>query len=265
MKKPVPAPDWPDSWKLSFHYDRMEVFGEGRRSGYVYAFKERTARTLDLIATVAKPGARILDVAAAQGNLTLELAERGYDVTWNDLREELVGYVKSKRERGTVHFAPGDVFALHFENRFDVVVMTEVIEHVAHPDAFLRQISHFVRPGGHIVMTTPNGEYFRNKLPKFSDCPDPSQYEASQFKPDGDGHIFLLHRSEIEQMARDSGVQVLRFELFNNSLTSGHLKLGRVVPFLPQHLVHGLERLTGFLPLFLQRKLLTACAVVFRA
>lgn len=264
MKKLTPSSNWPESWKLSFHYDQMEIYGDSLRSGYAHAYRGRKRHTLDLIDRVAKPGARILDVAAAQGNLTLALAEMGYEVTWNDLRSELADYVRQKHEHGTVHFAPGDIFKLHFDKLFDVVVMTEVIEHVAHPDEFLRKIAGFVRPGGHIVMTTPNGEYFRNKLPKFSDCPNPSQYEAQQFKPDADGHIFLLHRSEVEQMARDAGIEILEFRLLNNPLTSGHLKLGRVIPFLPRRAVRGIERLTGFLPMTLKRRLLTSLAVVFR-
>jgi hypothetical protein len=54
------------------------------------------------------------------------------------------------------------VFILGAE-RFDAVLATEVIEHVAHPDEFLRQLA-----GGVLIVTTPNGAYFRNKLPRFS-------------------------------------------------------------------------------------------------
>jgi 2-polyprenyl-3-methyl-5-hydroxy-6-metoxy-1,4-benzoquinol methylase len=264
MKKLTPSSDWPESWKLSFHHDQMEIYGDSLRSGYAYAYRGRRAATLDLIKKVARPGARILDVAAAQGNMTLALAELGYEVTWNDLRHELSDYVKQKHERGIIHFAPGDIFKLRFEQPFDAVVMTEVIEHVAHPDEFLRKIAEFVRPGGHIVMTTPNGEYFRNTLPKFSECPNPSEYESLQFKPDADGHIFLLHRSEVEQMARAAGIEILEFRLLNNPLTSGHVKLGRVIPFLPTRSVQSVERLTDMLPMPLKRKLLTSLAVLFR-
>ncbi|MFM5962085.1 MAG: class I SAM-dependent methyltransferase, partial [Dolichospermum sp.] len=72
---------------------------------------------------------------------------------------------------------PGIVFDLNFQSKFDVVLFDEVIEHLAHPDEFLKTIAHMLKPGGHIVLTTPNGGYFKNTLPRFSDCPDPSQYE----------------------------------------------------------------------------------------
>lgn len=43
-----------------------------------------------------------------------------------------------------------------------VVLMTEIIEHVAHPDEFLTRIASLVRPGGWVIITTPNGGYWRN-------------------------------------------------------------------------------------------------------
>ena len=70
----------------------------------------RRHRILAAVQEFVPPGSHILDVGAAQGNFTLTLAERGYQVTWNDLREELVGYVKLKHDRGSVGYAPGNCF-----------------------------------------------------------------------------------------------------------------------------------------------------------
>ena len=128
MLKPLPSSTWPDSWRVSFEYDRHEIFGERAHSGYAYAYAARRKVVLDLVRRVAHSGATVLDVAAAQGNFTLTLAEMGYEVTWNDLREDLAGYVQLKHERGIVHFAPGNLFAVRFPGQFDVVLATEIIE-----------------------------------------------------------------------------------------------------------------------------------------
>jgi SAM-dependent methyltransferase len=140
------------------------------------------------------------------------LAEQGYHVTWNDLREEVAEYVRLKRESGTIRFAPGNVFDLEFRDTFDLVLATEVIEHIAHPDEFLAQLARMLKPRGYIVLTTPNGAYFRNRLPKFSDCPDPAVFEADQFKPDGDGHIFVLHPEELKILAVKAGPRLYKDE-----------------------------------------------------
>ncbi|NEO44550.1 methyltransferase domain-containing protein [Moorena sp. SIO3I6] len=247
--------NWLESWKYSYPYDLMEIYGDMSYRGYAYAYANRRQHTLELVQKVAQPGAKILDVAAAQGNFTLSLAELGYEVTWNDLREELIDYVKLKWERGTIHYAPGNVFELGFDTYFDVVLITEIIEHVAYPDDFLKKIAQMLKPGGHIIMSTPNGEYFRNGLPKFSDCPDPSQFEAIQFKPNADGHIFLLHLDELELLAQQAGLVVLETRIFNNPLTNGHLKFGTLLEYLPRHWVDTCENITNSTPWSLQKKL----------
>jgi 2-polyprenyl-6-hydroxyphenyl methylase/3-demethylubiquinone-9 3-methyltransferase len=205
MKKIDFDPAWPESWRTSHPYDRMEIYGARDCAGYAAAYQTRWRQTLALIRKATPPGARILDVAAAQGNFTLRLAAMGYRVTWNDLRAELVEYVKLKWESGDVEFTPGNVFDLGLKGDFDTILIAEVIEHVAHPDDFLARIATFVKPGGHVVLTTPNGGYFLNRLPKFTDCGDPSQYESRQFQPNSDGHIFCCMRMRFLRSRRKRG------------------------------------------------------------
>jgi 2-polyprenyl-3-methyl-5-hydroxy-6-metoxy-1,4-benzoquinol methylase len=264
MKHVTPEPGWPESWRTSWLYDRLEIHGDRSQPGYSEAYARRRDITLGFVSRAAPPGARVLDVAAAQGNFTLTLAERGYAVTWNDLRAELADYVRRKHERGEVAYAPGNVFDLGFGAEFDVVLIAEIIEHVAHPDEFLRKVADLVRPGGHVVMTTPNGGYFLNRLPRFSDCADPSGYEAAQFRPNSDGHIFLLHENEIAALAAGAGLEVLEVRLFSNPLTCGHLKTAPLLRLLPGGLVHGIERGSCGLWRPLSRRLHAGMAVLFR-
>ncbi len=264
MKKVRPQADWPQSWKESYPYDLAEIYNQPEHLGYAYAYDNRRKHTLELVKSIASPGSKILDVAAAQGNFSLALAELGYDVTWNDLRGELVDYVKMKYERGNLNFAPGNVFDLGFASLFDVVLITEIIEHVAHPDEFLAKISHLTKPGGYIVMTTPNGGYFLNKLPKFSECADPSQFEDVQFKPNADGHIFLLHQDELEALARQANLRVLDVDLYTNPLTNGHVKTEALLKVLPRGAVQLVENATCRLPKPLRTKMCTGMAILFQ-
>ena len=256
--------NWPQSWKDSYAYDREEIYGQVSNHGYVAAYENRWRQTLRLLTDVLEPGGRVLDLAAAQGNFSLALAEMGYDVTWNDLRGELAEYVRLKHERGQIHFEPGNAFELKFPSLFDAVLITEVMEHVAHPDELLRKAASFVRPGGYIVMTTPNGAYFRNGLPRFSDCSDPSIYEAEQFKPDADGHIFLLHPDEILALARRAGLHVDMMNLFTNPLTAGHMKMERLLRVFPKRWIDRFEAAAQQLPFPVKQKALVQIAVRFQ-
>jgi 2-polyprenyl-3-methyl-5-hydroxy-6-metoxy-1,4-benzoquinol methylase len=264
MKRVEPRHDWPQSWKNSYAYDQEEIYGEISNRGYAYAYENRRRQTLRLLTEAVPPGGRVLDMAAAQGNFSLALAEMGYEVTWNDLRVELADYVRLKYERGQIHFAPGNAFDLQFPSLFDAVLITEVIEHVAHPDQFLAKTAALIKPGGHVIMTTPNGAYFKNSLPKFFDCADPSIYEFAQFRPDAEGHIFLLHPEEIRRLADRAGLQVDLIKLLTNPLTAGHMKTEALLRILPRRAIDLFEIGTESLPYFLKRRALVQMAVRFR-
>ena len=264
MRQLQPSFDWPESWKLSFEHDKIQLYGSEPRSGYAFSYRQRWRHTLELISAAAAPGARVLDVAAGQGNASLRLAELGYRVTWNDYRADLIPYVQSKYDRGDVEYAPGNILDLQFPEPFDVVLASEVVEHVAHPDHFLKKLAELIKPTGTIVLTTPNGQYFRNPLPKFSECPDPSQFEAVQFRPDADGHIFLLYASELVMLAEKANLEVQQLVFFNNTLTSGGLMTSKILPFVPVRAVEKFEALTAALPSSVARRLNTGMAAALR-
>jgi 2-polyprenyl-6-hydroxyphenyl methylase/3-demethylubiquinone-9 3-methyltransferase len=264
MKIVAPTADWPESWRHVYGFDRVEVYGDRSNPGHTRAYRTRARHALEMAQSVLQPGARILDIAAAQGNYTLWLAERGFDVTWNDLRSDLEGYVRLKWERGLVRYAPGNAFDIRFEHRFDMVVITEIIEHVAHPDDFLRTAASLVVPGGHVLMTTPNGGYLLSDRPRFSETADPSRFEAIQFQPDASGHIFLLHEDEIGPLARDAGLDVREVRLFTNPLTNGHLKTAMLHRVVPGAVIDAAEWTSRHLPRPVARRLHTAMAVLFR-
>jgi 2-polyprenyl-3-methyl-5-hydroxy-6-metoxy-1,4-benzoquinol methylase len=260
MKRVVPEATWPKSWAYSYPYDLEEIYGPASNPGYAYAYDRRRSMIFRLIEEAVPAGGRVLEVGAAQGNLALALAERGYRVVWNDVRSDLAGYVRLKHEFGSVEFAPGNVFELDFAEEFDCVLVAEVIEHVAHPDRFLQRVSGFVRPGGCIVMTTPNGAFFNNRLPRFSDCPDPSAMEARQFGPNSDDHIFLLWPDEVRDIGASAGLRLDRQLWFNTPLTNGYLKMGAILGVLPRAWVMALENAAEWLPRPIRQRLMVHTA-----
>jgi hypothetical protein len=110
-------------------------------------------------------------------------------------------------------------------------------------------------------MTTPNGHYFRNALPRFSDHPDPSIFETTQFKPDSDGHIFLLWSDEIRRFAKQSGLLVERQLFFTTPLTNGYMKTHYLLRAVPHSWVWMLEKLSRRLPMPIQERLMVQTAL----
>jgi 2-polyprenyl-3-methyl-5-hydroxy-6-metoxy-1,4-benzoquinol methylase len=256
MKLPGIQDNWPAEWQRSHRYDRMEIAGETRLDpGYASRYAERRRRVLRLVQDAKSPGSSVLDVAAGQGNFSLFLAEHGYSVTWNDLRSELQEYVSLKHEQGDITYAPGDLFELDFPARFDVVLLLEIIEHVAHPDQLLSRAASLLKPDGVLVLSTPNGDYFRSKLPTFSELDDPSRLESKQFGPDASDHLFLLRQRELADQASSAGLELVRVDCFNNPLTSGHMGLSAALRLLPRPLVRLLEAVSSSLPGFAGRRI----------
>ena len=126
MKRVYIRENWPKSWKYSYIYDLEEIYGEFTNRGYAYAYDHRRKQVLRLLTERLAPNARILDIAAAQGNFSIALAEMGYNVTWNDLREDLADYVRLKQQGGKIEFAPGNAFELNFPAPFDAILIAGI-------------------------------------------------------------------------------------------------------------------------------------------
>jgi 2-polyprenyl-3-methyl-5-hydroxy-6-metoxy-1,4-benzoquinol methylase len=267
--RPLPEDASDPLWVAARTWDNLEVWRHRlpRRSlGYVYAYQARHDATLAALRAACPPPARVLEIGAGGGNFTLPLAEDGYRVVWNDLRAELVALVQAKWERGQVEYQPGNLFDLAADalGPVDAILATEVIEHCAHPDRFLRHLAGLLPPGGALVLTTPLGSYCRNTLPRFSDFPNPEIFEDRQYLPDADGHIFLLHEDELRSLAAAAGLEVERVETLVNPLTHGHVKLGLLLPLLPRALVAAAERWSRRWPASLTRRLHSTLLAVLR-
>jgi SAM-dependent methyltransferase len=100
------------------------------------------------------PDAAILDAGTGTGaNLRL-LRTLGFArVTGIDFSAEAIRFCA---EKGLGEVQPGDVCALPFADRqFDLVLATDIIEHVEDDLAALREIRRVLRPGGHSLLTVP--------------------------------------------------------------------------------------------------------------
>jgi ubiquinone/menaquinone biosynthesis C-methylase UbiE len=104
-------------------------------------------RVLDIGAGAVLVGDRIADVAADY--VALEFSERNV--------ARAAAKFTSRRDPLSVRFVRGDAECLPLADAScDVVVMSEVIEHLMHPDRAVWEISRVLRAGGVFVMTTNN-------------------------------------------------------------------------------------------------------------
>jgi SAM-dependent methyltransferase len=98
---------------------------------------------------------KILEIGCGYGYTTYALRKRGFDATGMDISFKAV---QKARERYGNYFQCCDVLELANASTdiCDIIVMTELIEHIEDPPAFLAQIAKLLRLKGIIVVTTPN-------------------------------------------------------------------------------------------------------------
>jgi SAM-dependent methyltransferase len=117
-----------------------------------------TRRRVELIFRELLPedlsGKCLLDAGCGTGWFSKAAAERRADVTAMDLGERLLQKVNEKCKVKTV---VGSVLQIPFpDNHFDVVVSSEVIEHTTDPRKAIFEFARVLKPGGVLVVTTPN-------------------------------------------------------------------------------------------------------------
>jgi len=110
-----------------------------------------------------KRSAKILEVGSGLGYLTYALNKEGYDTLGLDISKTAVQLANSNYGN---YYVCEDLFdfAKKENNRFDIVILTEVIEHVNEPIAFIEQLLKLLNTSGHLILTTPNKSFYPSDI-----------------------------------------------------------------------------------------------------
>ncbi len=155
----------------SGYYDRLWA-QHGVELGYID--RSRAEFVVAALREIRRDGGlSILDLGCGRGWMAPFLSPFG-SVTGIDFSPEGIRIAREaygQHARFLLAQADAPMLGLPGDARFDVVVCSEVIEHVAEPAALLRQIAGLLHPGGWCLLTTPNGNVwtrFRSD-PRFVD------------------------------------------------------------------------------------------------
>ena len=137
----------------------------GTDAGYLRHHFARFCATKALVeAAWQRPGARVLDVGAHWLHQSLLFALDGYRVTAADLpvtieAANVVALARAHAIRlvGVADLGARESLRALPDDAFDLVILGEVLEHLAfNPVALWREIYRVLAAGGRIVVTTPN-------------------------------------------------------------------------------------------------------------
>ncbi len=106
-------------------------------------------------------GRKLLDVGCGDGSLLRMMLEYGWDCQGLDFDD---GAVRNAARKG-LHVACGTLEEQRYaEAAFDAITMSHVIEHVPEPLALLSECRRILKPGGRLVLVTPNSQSLGRKM-----------------------------------------------------------------------------------------------------
>ncbi len=103
------------------------------------------------------PFSSLLDVGCGDGALLRMLHKRYPKVSFHGVDLSAVVIERNQAALPHMQFATANVAVDPLPGSYDVVVCTEVLEHLDDPAKALRTIAEATKPGGHAVITTPTG------------------------------------------------------------------------------------------------------------
>ena len=117
-------------------------------------------------------GLKCLDIGCGGGILSEPLSRLGAIVTAIDASEMAIqsAIAHSRKSRLDIDFkcmSTGDLIKSSLDNAFDIIIASEVIEHVSNRALFLSDIAKLCKPGGLVVFTTINKSILGVLLGKF--------------------------------------------------------------------------------------------------
>jgi 2-polyprenyl-3-methyl-5-hydroxy-6-metoxy-1,4-benzoquinol methylase len=167
-------------------------------------FEDRLAALGDRV----KPG-RLLDVGCSCGYFLEVAASRGFDVRGVEFSSNAIAAarpdIRSRIFEGSLETLPDD-------GVFDVVSAFDIIEHVPDPRAFLRACARRLKPGGLLLISTPDTghalRYFmRSRWPVLQ----PMQ------------HLFLFSRRALSQALQAEGFDRVEVRTCYKTLSAEYL------------------------------------------
>lgn len=143
-----------------------------------------------------------------------------------DIEMAHLNAIRSNCEIKNIDLEVDDIQDTNFnEGEFDLVLCTEVLEHVPHPELAIKSIYKILKPGGFAVITTPQKYSLLEIFCKIAFLPLVIDFVRLVYREPilETGHISLKTHNEFARMLRSNGFETLDFERF-----------GLYIPFLAE-------------------------------
>lgn len=146
--------------------DDLDRHAQAYGAGFGYAFDNNIISNWypDRIMALCPPESHLLELGIGRGVTTAAFADHFARHLVVDGSPVVIG-----RFREQFPLCPAEVVESYFERfdtdeRFDVIVMGFVLEHVREPIELLAHVRRWLQPGGRLFVTVPNGESLHRRI-----------------------------------------------------------------------------------------------------
>lgn len=156
----------------------------------------------------------ICDLGSGTGYLSSRLGALGYRVTGIDASDRLLAVANEHFASDRVAFHRGIIGedaleALAPPDGFDLVVSSDVVEHLFHPKSLAESAFRITKPGGYLVLGTPYHGYVKNLAIALL-----GKWDAHHDVHWDGGHIKFFSVRTLRQLVESAGYTVERFEYY---------------------------------------------------
>jgi SAM-dependent methyltransferase len=166
--------------------------------GAYRAMKQRSATGLLELAERFVPPGKLLDVGSGLGDLLVAAERRGWRVRGLDVNPYAVELADELLPGQTV-LTTLDEFQTAAAS-FDLIAALELIEHLRRPDVSLRRLFSWLRPGGVLLLTTPDAGSLASRV-----------LRAGWWHLHRD-HLWYFDRRTLTTLVHGAGFEVLRWQ-----------------------------------------------------
>jgi len=163
----------------------------------------------ELILQLYEGEQRVLDIGCGTGLLAraIRVKNPGAIITGLDVSTQ----VKSEAEKNLDFFyqvdLDNDKEFPEFKQKFDIIILGDVLEHLKRPDKLLLKLSHYLQPDGNIVISIPNIAHWSIRLDLLL-----GRFTYQQTGILDNSHLRFFTYQSIHELIGQSGYKIIKFD-----------------------------------------------------
>lgn len=111
-----------------------------------------------IMSLLPQPPAKLLDLGCGSGWTSYFFAQKGYEVTGQDISEDIIYYANSRKDKEKIdnlNFLVGDYETISFEEEFDCVTFIDSLHHSISEEQAICMAYKALKPGGICIAAEP--------------------------------------------------------------------------------------------------------------